>query len=349
MIDYRNTIRTQLHSSLAGLKQDGGLEWLNDSLNLISSAGMNLTVKSFLSDMSNYSKANGFLLEIEIALAALDAFPSSTVRSEQLDGAATKPGDISIQNSEFRADIQCKNILNIHGELFLEEFLAWAESGFSYLMPGRLIEIQANTKASAKTFQELRSWFSSELNEMAPEQEYLFEDSEQSGKVWITLVEADEPGIRVGIIYGASDDPSFAQDEDDTRIQQRLLNRLKDARPTFGFLPGSQQFNLVAVQFPSLNALADEESIVTALYGSEKAVLLADGTAVMQTQPDGLYYTHSSLLTLCSGMIYTQGRQIGTPECILFPNYGHVNSMNQCLNGHGNFRVTNKISLDDVL
>lgn len=347
-MDYRNAIRTQLHSSLVGLKQDDGLEWLNNSLNLLDKAGMNLTVKSFLSDMGNYSKANGFLLEVEIALAAINAFPSSTVRSEQLDGAATKPGDISIIDSAFRVDIQCKNILNIHSELFLEEFLAWVEVTFAHILPGRLIEIQPNTKASAKTFQELRIWFNSQLNQMDLEQEYLFEDSEQSGKVWITLLEANGPGIREGIIYGASDDPFFAQDEDNTRIQQRLLNRLKEAKPTFGFSPGPQQFNLVAVQFPSLNALADEESIVTALYGSEKAVLLADGTAIMQTQPDGLFHTHSSLLTICSGMIYSGGRSIGVPECVLFPNYGHVDHLNQSLNGHGTFRLTNKISLAGV-
>ncbi len=347
-MDYKDAIRAELHGSLTGLKQGSGLDWLNNSLNALDSAGMNLTVKSFLNDMGNLGTVNGFLLEIEVALAAMNAFPLSTVRSEQQDGAATKPGDITILNTAFRADIQCKNILNIHSELPLEEFLAWAETTFSAVSPGCLIEIQPSTKADAKTFLEFRSWFISQWQQMELEQEYQFEDSDQRGKIWITLLEASEPGIREGIIYSASDDPSFVQEEDYTRIQMRLLNRLKDARGTFGFPPGPQQLNLVAVQFPSLNALADEESIVTALYGSEKFVLSADGTAVVQTQPDGLFHTHRTMLTSCSGMIYCSGRQIGTPECILFPNYNHMDHVKHCLNGHGTFRLTNKISFDGL-
>lgn len=196
---------------------------------------MRLTVQSFLSGMGHLGTANGFLLEIEVALAAMDAFPLSPVCSEQQDGTATKPGDITILDTAFRADIQCKNILNIHSELPLEEFLAWAATTFPAVSPGRLIEIQPSAKANEKTFVEFRSWFSDRWQQMELEQEYQFEDSDQRGKIWITLLEASKPGIREGIIYSASDDPSFVQEEDYTRIQMRLLNRLKDARGTFGF------------------------------------------------------------------------------------------------------------------
>lgn len=114
------------------------------------------------------------------------------------------------------------------------------------------------------------------------------------------------------------------------------------------FPPGPQQLNLVAVQFPSLNALADEESIVTVLYGSEKAILLPNGTAVVQTQPNGLFHTHSALLNQCSGMMYCGGRQISMAECILFSNYGHVDQVRNNLSGHGTFRITDKISFNGI-
>ena len=344
-MDYRNSIQAELHPSLEGLKSGSGLEWLNDALNRLDAHGMNLTVKSFLSAMNTVGGANGFLLEIQTALAVLDAFPNEAVSSEQTSGMAVNPCDITLETSAFRADLQCKSVSNLYSELFVEEFIAWAESTYATATPGRLFELVPSTQANEQTFRELRVWFGSNWVTLDLEQEYEFQDAAGIGKVWITMLPSHAPGVAMAMVSSATDDPEFASDEDEELIRRHLLNRIKKARPTFGFPPSPQQFNFVVVDLPSLNATADEESLVTALYGSETYVQVSPGNFQILSQPNGLYTTHANVLRYCSGVVFRDARPIGPTPFILFPNYPHVTSVQQAWHNRGAFHLTNKISL----
>jgi hypothetical protein len=349
-LDYRPNIQKNLHPSLAGLKEGSGLEWLNEALNRLDNGGMGLTVKNFIAGMSNFGKANGFLLEVEVATTVMDAFPEAEVKTEQQDGTATKPGDITVISSMFRSDLQCKNILNVYSEQPLEEFIAWVEANFQDVMPGYLLGIQPGTLAAEQTFLELRQWFGANWQSIIPDSESTtpFVDSSGNGKVWISLISRDEKGIKEGLVFSAGDDLNFVQEEDESRVRRRISNRLTQAYSTFGFAAGPQQFNFVVVDFPSLNALVDEDSVITALYGSETHVLATDGSVHIRTNPDGIYHTERTRLQRCSGVIYCTARTIGQAMCTIFPNYGHVQSCRTVWDGNGRFRITDKINLMGV-
>jgi hypothetical protein len=343
-MDYRPQLQARLHPSLGGLNQGYGLEWLNNALNSLDTAGMRLTTKAFLSGMGDLGKVNGFLLEISTALAVMAAFPTAQVSSERKDGVARKPCDITVETGKFRGDLQCKNILNIYSEHFVEEFLSWAESTYSSINPGRLIEIQPSISADENTFLELRPWFTEHWEGMKLEQMYTFQDAEQRGTVWITLLPYGESGIHEGVTLSASSHPNIAHGEDESLIRRKILNRCRDAKPTFGFAPGPQQFNFVVVDLPSLSATLDEESLVTALYGSESLRQTPSGGYQITTLQDGLFYTHADILSFCSGLVLCSGRKIDEMSCVLFPNSPHINDIRRDWDGKGTFKFTNLIS-----
>ena len=344
-MDYKDQIRSKLHPSFAGLRDGPGLIWLDEALNRLDTEGMNLTVKNFLHAMNRLDGVNGFLLEIETALAILDAFPGSTVSSERTDGTAKKPCDITLETSTFRADLQCKSVNNIYSEHFVEEFIAWVEETYATATPGQLFELQPNRQADEQTFRELRDWFAARWATLDLETEYEFLDFAQRGKIWITMLPSDTPGVGMGLIGSATDDSLFAADEDEALVRKVLLNRIKMARSTFGFDPGSRQFNFVVVDLPSLNISADEESLVTALYGSEKIVQVSPSNFRALTQPDGLFTTHTTMLGYCSGVAFRDGRQFDTSPFILYPNVPYVEAVRQEWDRRGAFHITNKISL----
>lgn len=348
-MDYQDSIQAELHPSLEGLKYGPGLEWLNDALNRLNAHGMNLTVKNFLSKMGDVGGANGFLLEIETALAVLAAFPNDVVSSEQTAGTAINPCDITLVTPAFRADLQCKSVSNLYSELFVEEFIAWVEVTYSTTTPGRLFELVPSRQANEQTFRDLRVWFAARWATLDLEQEYEFQDAARLGKVWITMLPSSAPGVAMAMVSSATDDPQFASDEDEELIRRHLLNRIKKARPTFGFPPSPHQFNFVVVDLPSLNVTADEESLVTALYGSETYVQVSPGNFQLLSQPNGLYMTHSNVLGHCSGVVFRDAGPIGPTPFILFPNSPHVTSVQQAWHNQGTFRLTNKISLTPSL
>ena len=336
---YHQVITDTLHELLARLKREPGKTWLNDLLVRLDQMGLQALTNSFLSQQHNQEIAHGMFLELMIATAVIDAYPSGQITCERKDGYAKNPCDITLEYSGVCSDFQCKSVLNVYNELFAEQFLEWVDNSFSSVTPGALVELQPTVQASKETFEELQQWFSGNW-QMLPRNEVIpFEDSAGS-RIYLTLLDDIDPGIHQGVLLGATEDENFIQEANEQLVRQILEARLNRALKTFVFVPSCNQFNFVVIEVTNLAVTFEEDDIAEALYGTTSH-LIGGPLVVPKQNLDGLFYKFRSQkkVEYCSGVVLCQLMPDRTFDCAVYPNPLYWESVTDEWTNRGPFRL----------
>lgn len=314
-----------MHGHYRGLRRSPGSDWLNSVLIGLDRRGLGRLVQSFLAQMTQRHAVAGLLLEIKLAHQLTKYEPWAAVYSDRQDGVAEVPGDISYEYGGIRADFQCKAVINSFNEMWISDFLTWAEGRFARRSPGLLMEFSSALSLTEQDFKDFKQWFGSNQAGFSAHQVVAWTPINGGPGITLRFKERDEPGFARGVTWTSGPEPMSVIFVDADQLKNTAWKRIQIARRSFGFVPGPEQFNFVLIDI-SASGLYDEEDFYQALYGTH-------GWSISRETMQSKYQGHDSSGVFLaknpswiSGVVFVQHSDRDS-EYLVYPHPDHVQSV----------------------
>ncbi|MBX3119908.1 MAG: hypothetical protein KF784_12650 [Fimbriimonadaceae bacterium] len=328
-------IHEGMHPTLSGLKnpENEAHGWLCKTIQTLDQRGLGKLVDRLLAQMSSLTKVQGDLLEVSLAERLCRSFPEAKIEYEPPPcPPATSPPDLVVWQGTARINFQCKAVLNLSNELWLERFLSWCEKKYCEREPGLVLDIAVERDLDEEAFERLKRWFSQNIDQLPVGLHVDWLDASTNCYVQITLTNQEKKGVKRGTTWAPVDTLGFAQEVREDDLRDSLSTRFKKAKPSFAPKASSDQLNIIVIELPMLS-LFEEDCLWQALYGS--AVFKADPSGVGWTTAGNGYFGVQN--AWCSALILATR----SPEkpFVVFPHPTHSETLKLFLETGPDFRL----------